>query len=100
MKKIVWSPLFSERLNQILNYIYNDDPYTATRILNEIEDILFLISNFPEIGKIAPHFEDLTTREMIIRGCYKLVYEVKKDSIRAILISHTRQFGIDNESFG
>jgi len=91
MKHIVWSPLFSMKLNQILMYIYKDDPLTATRILDEIEDILSIVSTFPEIGKIATNLNDVNTREILIRGIYKLVYEVKPTSIRIITISHTKQ---------
>jgi len=89
--RIIWSPLFIEKLHGILGVIFEDDALTAGHILDEIDHTVGLLIHFPQIGKIMADQDDLNLREIIIQRKYRLVYQVSEIEIQLMSIRHTRQ---------
>lgn len=49
---IEYLPLAEEDLKSIFDYIMIDDPYTAVKILEQFDNTIDLLSNFPYMGAI------------------------------------------------
>jgi toxin ParE1/3/4 len=48
-----------------------------------------LLGSYPEAGRIVPEFRDSRLRELI-RGRYRIVYEVGSDAVRILTIHGAR----------
>jgi toxin ParE1/3/4 len=91
MMRITWSPLSIQDIKSILKYISEDDPVSAMLILDKIEELLGLISGYPQIGKAVDEKNGVITRESLIIGTYRLFYCIIDSEIQIISIRHTRQ---------
>jgi len=91
MMRITWSPLSIQEIRSILAYVSEDDPVSAVLILDKIEEVLELITDYPQIGKVVDEQKGIKTRESLIIGTYRLLYCIIDTEIQIISIRHTRQ---------
>lgn len=86
MMRITWSPLSIQEIRAILAYVTEDDPVSAILILGKIEEVLELITYYPQIGKIVDEQKGIKTRESLIIGTYRLLYCIIDTKIQIISI--------------
>jgi toxin ParE1/3/4 len=88
--KIVWSPLALNRVNEIADFISQDDVEAARVWVIDIFGIVERLQNFPESGRIVPEIKRSNIRELIFKN-YRVVYKVGHKHISVLTVRHTKQ---------
>lgn len=91
MIDLSWTNEAMIRLNGIFDAIMADDVDVAVQILNEIEGVVELIQEFPQLGKLIESNEYSEIRELVIGGTYILLYSWMKNHIYILTIRHFKQ---------
>jgi plasmid stabilization system protein ParE len=91
MMRITWSPLSIKDIESIVKFISEDDHDAAIFILDRIDELLGLITDYPQLGKAIDEQNGVITRESLIIGTYRLIYCIIDAEIQIISIRHTRQ---------
>ena len=87
--KIHYLEISKNDLGQIFNYILRDNPASALKILDEIDEEITKLSQFPELGKL-PKDDKLKAfgyRVLIVANCL-VFYIIKEDIIEIHRILH------------
>ncbi len=84
---VVWSPVALRKLDEILDFISSDDVDAAVALVDEIEELVLSLKEHPFQGRKVVVFDDETKRELIVRGNYLVVYEIRGRSIEVLTIS-------------
>jgi plasmid stabilization system protein ParE len=87
--KILWSEKAREQVREIVEFIAEDRPLAAERILEDLLERVQLLTEFPEQGTTwgAPSRPDLRS---IISDSYRIVYRFRSEEIAVLSIRHTR----------
>ncbi|WP_296150783.1 type II toxin-antitoxin system RelE/ParE family toxin [uncultured Flavobacterium sp.] len=88
-KEIVWSNLAEIQLQTVLEFYFkrNENPNYSLKILDEVEELLEIISNAELIGRLA---SNKFTR-VIPMKTYLIFYEVNMDRIEIVSFWDNRQ---------
>ena len=87
--EIVVSPAARDDIHAAYSYYAERDPDTAGRIVRVIHDAILGLAQFPLLGRlgVVPG-----TRERILtRYHYKIVYEIRGETIEVDRVLHTSQ---------
>ncbi len=74
-------------LDGIWDYIAQDNPTAADRMLNELNERFRLLSKNPEIGELQPKLADGTYRRFTCRN-YVVYYRPLEDGIVLVRVLH------------
>ena len=88
MKRVRFSALALQDLEEIAAYIERDNKDAARRVVNRVEEVCFSLREFPELGAIS---EVPRARKLLVPGIpYKVVYEIvrKKSAVVILRIYH------------
>jgi toxin ParE1/3/4 len=88
--KIVWSPLSIRRIQEIADYIAEDNPSAANRWIDSVFEKVALLKTAREIGRIVPEIMKPDIRE-IIYGNYRIIYSRDSRQIAILTIRHFKQ---------
>jgi toxin ParE1/3/4 len=84
--KIVWTEPARQDLRQIFEYIAEENPHAARRLLAAIKERAVLLQDNPHLGRTG-RVEG--TRELVITGTsYLLPYRVKEHQIQILAVFH------------
>jgi toxin ParE1/3/4 len=84
--KIVWTEPARQDLREIFEYIANENPNAARRLLGEIKEQALILVDHPQIGR-AGRVEG--TRELVLSGTnYLLPYRAKGKQIQILAVFH------------
>ncbi|TDJ58286.1 MAG: type II toxin-antitoxin system RelE/ParE family toxin [Nitrospina sp.] len=84
---VVWLEDAVNDLKMIGDYIAEDDPEAAYRVLTQIQAAADSLSRHPEMGRPGRVEK---TRELVIAGLpYILPYYIKKNEVRILAVLHT-----------
>lgn len=84
--KIVWTEPARRDLREIFEYIANENPNAARRLLGEIKEQALILIDNPQIGR-AGRVEG--TRELVLSGTnYILPYRAKGKQIQILAVFH------------
>ncbi|GBD88939.1 plasmid stabilization system protein [bacterium BMS3Abin03] len=78
--KIIWSPLSVERLEEIYEYISNDNDSAAKIFLDKIFEKIESLTEYPQRGRKVPEVNREEVREVFF-GRYRIIYRVIKNKI-------------------
>jgi len=85
--RIIWQDKAESDLDRIAEYIMEDDPAAALRIVSTIREAVRVLIEHPYIGR-AGRVEG--TRELVIAGFpYILPYQIAGQEIRILAVMHT-----------
>ena len=89
---IEYLPLAEEDLNNIFDYIMIVDPYTAVKILEQFDNTIDLLSNFPYMGAIPrdTYIAQMNYRFLVVETLlvfYVVSEELNRVEIRRIFSS-------------
>lgn len=87
--KVEWSPLALERVEDIAQYIAQDNPDAAVRWVVELFDTVERLVDFPESGRVVPEVGIARIREVIF-GAYRVIYSVK-DKVEVLTVCRGSQ---------
>jgi|SRR5262249_16919202 len=94
--RIVWSPEAKADLQSVRRYIARDAPRAATALKNRILASVQRLKDFPELGALAPEFDDGITREIQV-GVYRILYRFSRSTVRILAVHHgARLLGEDD----
>ena len=89
--RIRWTALAVAQLEEIEDYIAEDDPIAAYEVVTKILDRVALsLSRHPEVGRPGEHVPG--TRELVIPDTpYILVYRLNGDCVDVVRVRHGAQ---------
>jgi addiction module RelE/StbE family toxin len=88
--KVFWTETAVNHLSSIYNYISQNSPQYAQRLVERLTRRSEQIANFPFSGRIVPEFETEQIRE-VIEGSYRIIYYIKPEQIDVIAVLHAAQ---------
>ena len=89
MKSVVWSKNSLDSLQSIYNYIYENSPQNAEKVVDNLLDLGDELAIFPERNPKETLFNDDTIR-YFPKWNFKVVYRIEKDRILIINIYSTK----------
>jgi addiction module RelE/StbE family toxin len=88
-RRLIFSPQFLRRLEDIRERIALDNPAAATRVIERIRTAVRRLAASPAIGRPG-RVED--TRELVSAGtAYVVPYRVRADTVEIITVLHSAQ---------
>lgn len=88
--KIIWSHLSVERLNEIFEYISNNNHAAAKKFVDKIFSKVESLDNYPQRGRKVPEVNREEIREVFL-GEYRIIYRVNKGEIIILTIRNFKQ---------
>jgi len=89
-KKIIWSNLAVDRYSQVIQYLLIEwSEREAAKFINLVDNKLFLLSRFPNIGRSSSHSPFIRHIFLSRHNC--LTYKIEKFRIIVLDIYDTRQ---------
>lgn len=88
--KVIWSPLALERVNEIADYIAEDNVEAARLFLIDIFGAVSRLQSFPNSGRVVPEVKRPNIREIIFRN-YRVVYRVEAKKVSVLTVRHGKQ---------
>jgi len=85
--KVFWTETAVNHLSAIYNYISQNSPQYAQRLVERLTRRSEQIANFPFSGRLVPEFETEQIRE-VIEGSYRIIYYIKPEQIDVIALLH------------
>lgn len=83
--KVVWSDQALARLVEIKEYVAQDSPAAAARLVASLVDRGDSLGRLPRRGGLLPGFEPTGLRELIERS-YRIVYRVKGATVEIVTV--------------
>lgn len=83
--KILWSDKALDDLECIGDYVAQDNPGAANRLVSRLWTRVAALRTHPRLGRMVPEMIDETLRE-VIEGNYRIVYKLGEDSIAILTV--------------
>ena len=83
--KINWTREALLRLQEIEEYIYEDNPEAAVKFVDKLISVTQDLIKYPEKGRVVPELSIDRFRELIYKN-YRIVYLLKKKSIEILTV--------------
>ena len=87
---VIWSEPAKADLRSIYDFIANNSPFYAKKVVQDIRGKTDVLNDLPNIGKKVPELNIETIRELS-QYSYRIIYEVKPDRAEILAIIHDRQ---------
>ena len=94
--KLVWSDEALEDIESIATYIEKDSPVYAKSVVTKFFEKVEILVDNPKLGRMVPEMDNENIREIFVYS-YRLIYELKANSIMVIAIIHGRRL-IENHN--
>lgn len=88
--KVHWTDTAVEHLLSIQEYISQDSPLYADRVLDRLTQRSEQIGTFPRSGRTVPEYQDPEVRE-VIEGAYRLIYRIREEQVDILAVIHSAQ---------
>lgn len=88
MTEILWSALARADLLDIVDYISDENPVAALQVLDDINDKVGQLADFPKSGRLG-RVEG--TRELVVLANYVVVYREEAIATRILRVLHAAQ---------
>lgn len=86
-RRVSWTPLAREALDDILEYIARDSPTAAEKVLEVVLAAADSLSDFANRGRVVPELQRKSIREIFVYR-YRLMYQVSAEEVRILAILH------------
>jgi toxin ParE1/3/4 len=88
MAKIRWTNLALDDLQAIYDYVAQDSPKYADRLMDKMIERVDVLEQHPKIGRKVPEFDNELIREMI-EGNYRIIYRIEfEDQVGIARVHH------------
>ena len=89
---ILWSDSALDRTAEFFDFIAEENPAAATRIIQDLFDRVEAISEHPRLGRRLSEHIDASVRRLVI-GNYVVVYQIEEASrtITVLAARHSRE---------
>ena len=85
--KVRWSHTAIGHLASIYEYISQDSPRYARRMVDRITARSQQIEHFPQSGQMVPEYQDSDIRE-VVEGSYRVIYQVSAKEVQILAVIH------------
>ncbi|MCP4487878.1 MAG: type II toxin-antitoxin system RelE/ParE family toxin [Gammaproteobacteria bacterium] len=86
--KIQWSEVAEADIDDIYDYIARDVPYYAELFADKLIEAVDKLEEHPEIGRCVPEAEGRKDIRELILQRYRIIYQVKAESIYIVAVIH------------
>jgi toxin ParE1/3/4 len=86
--RIVWTAMANRMLDGVGEYIAQDNPKAATKLLKQIRKSVKLLQTHPFMGR-RTEFEGV--RELVVHPNYVVSYRVSADTLQVLQVWHVAQ---------
>ncbi len=86
-RRVVWALGAQEALTEALEFIGENSPDGARRVLHAAMDSAASLETFSKRGRTVPECDDPNIREIFVYS-YRLMYRVQADSVTIIAFLH------------
>ena len=83
--KIYWTKESLLNLKEIEDFISQDNPNAAIKLIDKLISLVENLIDFPEKGRIVPELSISQIREILYKN-YRMVYLIKKNSINILTV--------------
>ena len=87
---IIWSPLAIQRVNEIAQYIAQDNDEAAIKWIDTIFKQVERLISFPQSGRIVPETNREQIREILYKN-YRIIYRLDEQTINILTVRHGKQ---------
>ncbi|MBJ7312542.1 type II toxin-antitoxin system RelE/ParE family toxin [Rugamonas sp. CCM 8940] len=84
--RVIWTPEALQDRTDIWDYIAADSPRAAARMDELFSDAAAKLADHPKLGRPG---KILGTRELVLHESYRLVYEIRADTVWMLTLVHT-----------
>lgn len=88
MAEVIWTEPALQELDAIAEYIALDNPFAASRLVQEVFDKTERLEDFPQSGGVPPELPDSVYREIVVPPC-RIFY--REDEGRALVLYVMRE---------
>ena len=85
--KVVWTDAAKRNLRTIHDYIAQNSPAYAQRMVDRLTNRSKQIGVFPLSGRVVPEFEVGQIRE-VFQPPYRIIYHIRPDHVDVIAVLH------------
>jgi len=86
-RSVAWTSLARDGLDEVLEYITEDSPEAAEKVLEVVLGVAESLSVFSERGRVVPEVRDRSIREVFVYS-YRLIYELTSSEVRVLAFIH------------
>ena len=95
---VIWTPRARADLKAIHDYIANDSPLNAKKIVQGMTNKAETLMNLPNLGKVTPEMQNLLIRE-ISAYSWRIIYHQRQDNIFVLTVVHKSRQLVSDEIF-
>ena len=88
--RVIWSPLALERVNEIADYIAENNLEAAKLFVLDVFGAVDRLKAFPNSGRVVPEVKRQNIREIIFKN-YRVVYRVERKRVSILTVRHGKQ---------
>jgi plasmid stabilization system protein ParE len=92
-----WTDTAQSHLDGIYQYIAQNSPEYAKRMVDRLTRRSQQIGLFPELGRIVPEYQLDRIRE-VIEGPYRILYYIKPDQIDVLAVIHAARNVLEEDA--
>lgn len=88
--RVNWTETAIEHLSSIHDYVAQNSPAYAQRIVDQLTRRSQQIAQFPHSGRAVPELDLPQVRE-VVEGPYRIIYRIRPDRIDVLAVIHGAQ---------
>ncbi|MEP7010703.1 MAG: type II toxin-antitoxin system RelE/ParE family toxin [Acidobacteriota bacterium] len=90
--RVLWSDSALDRAAQLFDFIAEESPAVARRVIEDLFDRVKVLSDFPQLGRRLSEEIDSSLRRLVV-GSYITVYQVEEgtQTITVVAVRHFRE---------
>ena len=91
--EVIWASVAENDLARIIEYIANDSPANALKVLNKLREKAANLHHSPKRGRIIPELQECGIyqyRELIVTP-WRLMYRAQEDKVYVLAVLDSRQ---------
>jgi toxin ParE1/3/4 len=92
-RRVVWARQAQDALSEALDFIADESPDGARRVLHAALDLVASLETLSERGRVVPEYGDPSIREIFVYS-YRLMYRIETETVTVVAFLHgVRDFG-------
>lgn len=96
--RVLWSDSALDRAAELFDFIAEESPTAARRVINDLFDRVEVLSEHPQLGRRLSEGIDSALRRLVV-GSYVAVYQVEESTqtINVVAVRHFRERSLPEE---
>ena len=90
-KRLIWTQKALQQLDALDDYLLENAPYYADKIINEVLQAPNRLIEFPSSGQIEEYLTDVGEYRYLVYSHFKIIYRIENKVIYIVALFDTRQ---------